>query len=665
VLRAAAVALVAAMVLGWVAAGRAGRGRAVAAPRWNALDVAVLAWVVAGIAGTLAGISPRLSLLGEIEQREGVVTTLALAALYVAARRGHSRASEVGRTFDVLLAAAALAAAYALLQRAGLDPLRWENPALYPAGNSLLVRPSSTLGNSIPLGVILATALAVTAARLAAGRGDLATHGPLAALFVIALLATLSRGGWLAAVTGVGAALGWAWAHGTPRRRVGATFAGLALAAGIGVVVATPHGVASRLVESGQTQAVSLPARVELARASLALLGRHPWLGVGPDAFGLAYPAVQSPELWRIEWLGFPVHAHSAVFQILATLGLFGVAAGVFWIAALIQDGRSRWRESAGESRSDEWVAALASLAASGLVNPLGLAGAATFVVVSGLRARDDSAPPSAPLTAGRAIAGVAALAALATVFLSSGELRSLGSASRARAALLAAIEGDPRGRNLARLAAVDDAARAAVLAPREDELARLECDARLAAVRVRLATGEVAIATEQANSAEAAAHRALRLEPRRASNYQRLGNALATRAAMLRAAAGAAPPSERWEPLAARAEAAFDQAQRLAPSDALILTDRVSAELSLGRNALALEAAQRIVSMYPAAASGYALEGAALLGAGRLAEARAALLRARDARWEAEDAPRRAAVDALLRDLSRADSVNTGGNPR
>src|SRR5262249_54247796 len=221
--------------------------------------------------------------------------------------------------------------------------------------------------------------------------------------------------------------------------------------------------------------------------------------------------------------------------------------------------------------------------------------------------------------------------------------------AGRAHAILLASVEQEHGGRPAALAAAFDAARSATRRAPHEDELWRLESDAALALARsgtgVDRSRRILADPIGQARDAETAARAALRVEPLRANNYERLGNALAAEAR----AARAAGPGARGEPLTNAATAAFAEAERRAPSDALVLTDEVSAELALGRPERALVPARKIVGLYPEAATGHALEGAAWLALGRVPEARAALERARAARWEPDDSTRRAVVERLL----------------
>jgi tetratricopeptide (TPR) repeat protein len=137
---------------------------------------------------------------------------------------------------------------------------------------------------------------------------------------------------------------------------------------------------------------------------------------------------------------------------------------------------------------------------------------------------------------------------------------------------------------------------------------------------------------------------------PLRASNHERVGNARVMRG-RLALAQGATPSAAR---LAETADAAFDAANRLAPADGLILTDQARGQLLLRQPERALATARRIIALYPEAATGHALEAAALLALGRGAEAHAALLRARDTRWEEGAGSQRRAVEDLLRGLER-----------
>ena len=633
----------------------------------NAMDIAVAAWVLVSVLATLAGVSPRLSVLGEIEQREGLLTTLSLAGLYAGTRRSHHAPGHVRATLATLLACATLASAYAMMQVAGVDPLVWANAPTYPAGTGSALRPFATLGNPILLGGLLAPALAAGAARLARRRAVAWLDAPLVMLIAAVIVGTLSRGAWLAAAAGVAvAALGMAVVGGPgTRRRVALALALATLPAWLWNALVLRAPLAARLTEDVHAGALSSPARGAIARGAIALWRAHPWLGTGPDTFALMFPAVQPAALWRNEWIGVPANAHSAALQMLVTLGALGALAGLAWLGLAARALARAWRAAPGQREDIVAIAAaLASLAVAGAVNPVGLAGAASFVVLAALVAalaphggRERPAParlPAAPILA-------AALVAALASWIAARECGALLAAGRSRDALTQSTLAIGPERSMLVESAARAADRAARAAPAEDELWRLECDAELARAAGALALRDLAGAGPAALRAERAARSAMRLEPARASNHQRLGNALAMEARVARIEAGTPPADSaaaaRVQALALGAEAAFAGAHRLAPSDALILVDASRANLALGRGPGALAAARAVVALYPEAATGHALEAAALLVLHRRDEARAALRRALSARWEdGSEAEHRAAL-RFYRALTPPDS--------
>lgn len=603
-------------------------------------DLAAVAWMLVSIASALAGLSPRTSLLGEIGQREGVLTTLALGGLWFGARASQRDATDARRTLAVALWSAALTALFALAQFAGLDPLAWVNPYAY-AG---FVRPASTTGNPNLLGALMAAAVAGAAAGIARGR-DPWRVGPPLALASAALATTLSRGAWIGAALGLVAATVPALADGpaAARRRAGLALVLAITPALLLVAVVLRGAVVARVAESVATGAVSTPARTEIARAALSLWRSHPLLGTGPDTFGLAFTRVQTPAFWSREWLGLPVHAHSAPLQVLATLGLAGLLVALAWIVAALLARRAVPREAAARGLLPVAVA----LVAAGFVNPIGLAGAVLLVVTGALATtRERLAPPPRPGAPARVLAAAVALLALAAGVR---ETTALAAAGRARGALEASTQRPPAEREAACTVAAGEAIRAARAWPPDDELDRLACDALLARL-TWLPPASAALADSLAASAVRVARRAVAAVPARAANVQRLGNALAAVARLARA-------ERRPEaaPALSDMRAAFDAAAALAPADALLMVDRARAELSLGLAPEAAVTAGRIVRAYPAAATGYALLGAARLMGGDLAGAREALRGALSAHWEDGSEAQRAEARRLLAMLEAA----------
>lgn len=618
-------------LLAWVATELASK-RGQGLPRPGPLTTAVLAWVAVCALSAATGIAPRVSWMGEPAQREGLLTAIALVGLHLGTARSHRDAADVRATLAVVMVSALVAAAYAQLQLAGLDPIQWSGLSLYQAAGGSVLRPAGPLGNPILLAAVMAAALPIVLARLAERDADPARYVPAAALLTASLLMTLSRGAWLASGVGAIAALVFASMAGAPVRRLGWTgLASLAPAFVFGLWrVGAP--IAARMAEGLESH--SVVARAELARSSIALWAEHPLLGTGPDTFAIAFTRVQQPAFWRAEWSGLPMHAHSAPFQVLATLGALGALAGVAWLAAAAVEWTLAWRRAPGDRAWLAGVAAsLIALLVAGALNAIGLAGASLFAVLTALPGATRERAPE-PECTGIPWGSVAA-AAVAFVMLvtCAGELRALSLArsmrdDRPRSAF---TRSEWSAITQARAAATQ---RATAAWPHDDLLWRLESIAALSAA------GAVGDSTADAleESAVIAAVEAVKLAPARASCQSALADALGARA--LRTGSRAFADSAR---------AAFARAEALAPNDGWLLVSHARFELAMRNGVAALEVAQQLTGRYPEAAVGHVLSGTALLLLGRKSEARAAFAHSLDQRWEDDAGPQREAVAQLL----------------
>jgi O-antigen ligase len=608
--------------------------------RPNPLIWAVLAWVGANALATAFALSPRLSLLGELGQREGLLTALALAGLHLASGHAHRGEAQVRTTLTAILAAGLVAAIYAQLQLAGLDPIRWQGMHTYTTQGGIALRPSSTLGNPVLLGAVLAAVLPVALVRLASARGDATRLVPAAALLAASLVVTLSRGAWLAAAIGTVASIGVAGLAGAHVRRIAWTAAG-SLAPALLFGVARASGpIVQRLAET--VDGHTLATRELIARAAMQLWRQHPVAGVGPDAFGLAFPRVQDPALWRAEWIGMPAHAHSVPLQVLATLGVAGALAGLAWLVAAALAWVGAWRMHRPARFTLAAIAgALLALVVAGATNVVGLAGAALFAVLSALPGTVEERPEKTGPRLHRDAFSlpIAAVAVMLVVGLFSGarELTALtlARATRDGPAREQATPSEWRALTTVRARSAWEAARRR---PDEDQLWRLACDAALAEAEALGAAGFASV-----ESAEQAARRALALVPARAAAHERLANALAARA--LRTGSSAAADS---------ADGSYARAAALAPADGWLLVSWIRFQLARRDGVRAHELAERLTGLYPGAAVGHTLAGAALLLLERRTEARAELRQAQAARWEPDAGAQRAAVDRLVTELER-----------
>lgn len=622
--------------------------------RWRGPEPTGVA--VLGFAGVtlLAGVfshAPRLAWAGEVAQREGTLTVLSLAVLHVAASHAHRSAADARATLRVLLWSAVAAAVYAQLQVAGLDPIAWSGAHTIETGAGAALRPAGPLGSPVLLGIVIAVAIPLVLADLAEARNDAAWGIPMAALLAATLLLTLSRGAWLAGLVGAAAAVVLALLAGARPLRVLWTV-GVSVSPALVLAFGRASApVAARLGESLETG--SAATRTLIARGALQLWSERPWLGHGPDSFGLMFPHVQEPAFWRQEWIGAPVHAHSVPLQTLATTGALGALAGFAWLAV---SAWALWRAWQQAPQQRPWLAGLMgafiALCAAGMINVTGLSGAAMLAVLTALPGAAVGRAPLATLPVRRrlsaraplAIAGVIAAAELLTA---SYELRALALANVARGA----ERGDRTPSEWRAL--TESQARALESATdlwaHDDLVWRLSAAGALQAASAAESTDAV----RWRERAEHAARRAIAITAERAPAWASLGDALAARALANHDVA-----------LADSTERAYSHAERLAPSDGWLLVAHARFALARRDGVRALVVAQRLSGLYPEAALGHTLAGTALLLLERPGEARAAFQQALAARWESDAATQRSAVEALVKRLpARVPAASAAGS--
>ena len=602
------------------------------------LDLAVGAWLLVEILSTAFSASPLLSLVGEPVQREGLLTSLALAGTYFAMRTLPSRARAAGldATLGWFLVPAAVASVYALAQTAGFDPIGWVGSALYTRGG-VGTRPFGTLGHPNLLGVVTACAASAALARAAGeGRGR-AWFGAAAILLAAATLATLSRGAWLA--LGAGSAAGLALAAraqsgASARRRVWAA-AALCLVALIVVTLGAGWGarLAARAQELFSPLAGSGSSRLEIWRTAWAAGLARPFLGHGPDTFELVFPRFQTPAYWRFEWAGLPVHAHSVALHTLATRGLAGVAAGAALLVAVVMAARAAWRRSPGARAGvAPSLAVLVAGAVAGLFGALGVAGALLVVVGASSLANvaGDGGAEAAAGPPGARLSRTAVIAAWAVGALVAGfgiaDLRGAAAVRVAEDWLEVARTGVGEASKQARASALEAATRGGRSSPWDDVTHRLLAEALL---------GTAAFAPDPGaflDRAAAAARRAVDLVPARAVNHEQLARVLTTQVLGGEAAAAAA------------AHAAVERMAALAPANALLLVEGARLELLIGHPAHARSMARGVATLYPDDARADGVIAESSLALGDTAEATAALRRALAGNWRGDNAAHDAA---------------------
>lgn len=318
------------------------------------LTVAVSLVVAAAFASTVASMSPRTSLRGAPESYAGLSTVMAYAILFFATRILCRTSAQRCRLLVATVNAAFVAAAYALIQAARLDPLRWDDVS----GLGSYLRPFSTMGHANFLAAFLAMAWPVTlwSAGRAAGDGRHAVLVALVAgamLELVAIILCMSRGGWLALGSAV-VVLALGWARSVPRRRLVVGIGGFfGLAIGLLVLVLLLPGGRVILAKAADRACHwrESDSRLAIWRAGLATFGEHPCLGNGLDTFQLAFPRQRTPGYWRTEWGVTPARAHNGAVQVLATEGLVGALAATAFTLGLLFAVVCSWRRAAGPER--------------------------------------------------------------------------------------------------------------------------------------------------------------------------------------------------------------------------------------------------------------------------------------------------------------------------
>ncbi len=311
--------------------------------RWAPMPI--MKWVglylATVIAATAFSRSPLRSLVGGYERFGGlftIVVGIAFAANVVLAVAGSI--SRFNRVLFGLEFAATIASAYAIFQHFGIDHYEFREQA----GN-LAKWPGSTLGNSNFLGGFLAIVLPIALRRITTNaNGKYRTIAIIAAaLDVIALWFSQSRGGMIAALIGI-ATLAVARSVASDQRR--RRFSVAALVASLGLFGLAASAIASPwtthlpgpLRKLDMLRSESATVRGWEWRAAIVATGHRPIFGNGPDTYLLAYPSSRVRDDGANLGLLISDKPHNLLLEQFATIGIVGTTA---WFVMLAMIGRS------------------------------------------------------------------------------------------------------------------------------------------------------------------------------------------------------------------------------------------------------------------------------------------------------------------------------------
>jgi O-antigen ligase len=408
------------------------------ASRWNRsgwrrtpLDLPLLGLAAVFLASLAASADPFVGIVGVYSIHAYGLAGLVLCAAAYLACAWSDEPRDPDRLLSAAFAAAVAASVYGLLQQGGLELFA----GVRASGSGRLI---GTQGDPVPFGACLLLFVPLAAHFSRASSPGRRIAGRIGGALVVAALAfTVSRGAWLGAAAGLAVYL---WLSGAAKPRVLTLIAAGAAAAVLGAAYLRP------------TAQRSDSARWALWESVARSVPAHPWLGAGPDSIQTSLRRVRTDEFIRA--LGptkSQVSAHNDILQMLATLGLAGLAAYLWLLAGAWRSVREALRDEKHRSAYAAIAGALAGLFVQAKFNPVPLGALVVAALLLGLTARGAPGPGRArPFKAAAVLAcalilllGLRLCAADRRFYLA----RSYEAAGRAAPALKAyraAVELDP-----------------------------------------------------------------------------------------------------------------------------------------------------------------------------------------------------------------------------
>lgn len=318
------LAVVAAAVGGAMVVVAASRSRKLSIPsKW--FSVSVLLFGLALVASVLAADEQMRAVMGGYGRWNGATGYLGYLGLGMLAAMTLNTVERRRRVGSAILLAAGVVAGYALIQRAGLDPLRWE--LVY--GTSA----SSSLGNPNFAAAYLGIPVPLVVARFLSASGSTpirAGYGALFLLLVSGQLATGSLLGPFATATGLAvmAVVVLVTSDRRVLRRTGGTLAWAGPVAGLVAL----SGLWSGAVVGPQTVTI----RLYYWRAAIGMFLDHPVVGVGmgrfEDFFRRYRPLEAYPELGG----AFADNPHSVLLALASEGGLLLLIPWLFLLGVIV-----------------------------------------------------------------------------------------------------------------------------------------------------------------------------------------------------------------------------------------------------------------------------------------------------------------------------------------
>ena len=322
---------------------------------WH-LDAAVLAFLLLSVLAFAFSIDRSQSLNGEYLQYQGLTAILLYVGFFYLARASLGDDRRLTLLFASMAAGATVVAGYALIQKAGFDPI-W---GYTPRG-----RVFSSIGQPNALAAYLVLAIPICASLIP--KSQPLARGAIAlclALMVTALALTLSRGGYMGfalAATIVAVPLIRSLRLSLRSFLYGLVpcLAGVVLVASVAQPIsATAAQFWDRALSSGNLADGSVQGHLDLWSVGAAIALDYPILGAGqetyPELFGRYRDVTLAPSRARVMSAYRPESPHNVYLAIAAGSGFPALAAYVavlvgffYMVVRAIKATRSEWRRMA------------------------------------------------------------------------------------------------------------------------------------------------------------------------------------------------------------------------------------------------------------------------------------------------------------------------------
>ncbi|HEY3373849.1 MAG TPA: O-antigen ligase family protein [Candidatus Aquicultor sp.] len=352
--------------------------------RLSGLEVPFLAFLGLAAISTALSINTPTSLEGAYLRYDGLYSYLIMAALLFLASQVIKTADDLRRFASFAVGSAALVSLYGLLQRAGIDPVRWGYVS-FGIGRSF-----ATLGNPITLGGYLTIMLPVAISLVKQCKSQVERYlcGMASILIGLCLLATGSRGALIGVLCGMVVYIVLTRQRNVfavrttdfreesnairlaPARQaqsevqlspsVGASQPTkeapllripravrlspvlVALVVLTFALAATTVAVPAFNMHTTLTDASSINTRLLMWQSAARMAIDRPLTGFGPDSLGIVFPQYELEELAKLVPDQNQDNVHNAFLQMAVTLGFPALLVFVFIVAFVILKSKDR-----------------------------------------------------------------------------------------------------------------------------------------------------------------------------------------------------------------------------------------------------------------------------------------------------------------------------------